>query len=200
MDFQGYKLRAEIYERSLDVPTYIQFFCWGRAFCECAVESKTEAVRKLCHKTLSFSFKIWLWLTWTQRGFFASTPAGQEYFKQSDTRLHFIAEKAGSAWARSCSESSGHDRRRFAAPSAARGLHVLHRDLRRPMAGQACKDLLVRPIFAMAINHDDVPVNRRPLGIGAASRRIWCADRDVCTFCAGLSIGRRLQPRRSPVM
>lgn len=25
--------------------------------------------------------------------FFASTPAGQEYFKQSDTRLHFIAEK-----------------------------------------------------------------------------------------------------------
>ena len=29
------------------------------------------------------------------QGFFESTPAGQEYFKQSDTRLHFIIEKAG---------------------------------------------------------------------------------------------------------
>ena len=38
-----------------------------------------------------FSFKNSQWLTWTRRGFFASTPAGQEYFKQSDTRLHFIA-------------------------------------------------------------------------------------------------------------
>eukprot|EP00438_Fugacium_kawagutii_P013777 Skav232254 [mRNA] locus=scaffold273:148331:150813:- [translate_table: standard] len=93
---QGYKLRASIYDRHKAARAGHGWACGMRSE---NVKSHGRAVAQNItifvplidlHRQVSI-----FGLPAAYPGFFESTPAGQEYFKQSDTRLHFIVEKAG---------------------------------------------------------------------------------------------------------
>ena len=78
---------------------------WGRASMKMELQVTSSVRRSMSVAWLPFELlgrkpcpcDVRTWNR-TSSGFFASTPAGQEYFKQSDTRLHFIAEKAARSW------------------------------------------------------------------------------------------------------